>query len=511
VRFLTQVSFGATEASINDVVARGYAGWIDWQLTLPQNLHRTYMESVIDPAVEQWRFRDNLLDSFWRQAVTGTDQLRQRVVFALSEIFVISQVSNLVGDRPRGHSDYLDMLGRNAFGNFRRLIEDVSLHPMMGLYLSHLRNQKESPSTGRVPDENYAREVMQLFTIGLVQLNDDGSEKKDGSSQPIATYTNDDIAGLAKVFTGWSWAGPDTTNQRFFGNASASDPNRDVTPMQAYPQYHSTSEKRFLGVTIAANTDAATSLRIALDALFNHPNTPAFIGRQLIQRLVTSNPSRAYVARVAAAFRNNGAGIRGDMKAVLRSILLDSEARDGAGGAAFGKLSEPVLRLSAWARAFNATSVTGAWQIRNTSDPSTRLSQTPLRSESVFNFFRPGFVPANTQVAAQGLVAPEFQITGETSVAGYLNYMRNVINTGTGTNTDVKSDYASEVALATNVPALIDRVDLLLTGRRLRTSTRDAIRAAVEAISPTSTNAAQNRAKLAVFLTMATPEFLVKA
>jgi uncharacterized protein (DUF1800 family) len=471
------------------------------------------MEAVIDPAVGQGRFRDNLLDSFWTQAITGADQLRQRVAFALSEIFVVSQVNGAVGDRPRGHADYLDMLGRNAFGNFRQLLEDVSLHPIMGLYLSHLRNQKESPTTGRVPDENYAREVMQLFTIGLVQLNDDGSEKRDARGQSLPTYGNEDISGLARVFTGWSWAGPDTGNARFFGNASASDPDRDVLPMQPYPQYHSTAEKRFLGATVAAGADPRAGLKVALDTLFNHPNTPPFIGRQLIQRLVSSNPSGGYVARVAAAFRDNGRGVRGDMKAVLRAILLDGEAR-AAGGAEdprFGKLREPVLRLAAWARAFGATSASGEFRIRSTSNASSQLGQTPLRAESVFNFFRPGFVPANTRIAEAGLVAPEFQITGETSVAGYINFMRTVIASGVGQGNDVRSDHAAETALAGDAAALVDRIDLLLTGRRLRAGSRAAIRAAVEAIAPSASNAAINRARLAVFLVMVAPEFVVQA
>jgi uncharacterized protein (DUF1800 family) len=364
-----------------------------------------------------------------------------------------------------------------------------------------------------VPDENYAREVMQLFTIGLVQLNDDGSEKRDARGQSLPTYGNEDISGLARVFTGWSWAGPDTGNARFFGNSSASDPDRDVLPMQPYPQYHSSAEKRFLGVTIAAGADPRAGLKVALDTLFNHPNTPPFIGRQLIQRLVSSNPSGGYVARVAAAFRDNGRGVRGDMKAVLRAILLDGEAR-AAGGAEdprFGKLREPVLRLAAWARAFGATSASGEFRIRSTSNASSQLGQTPLRAESVFNFFRPGFVPANTRIAEAGLVAPEFQITGETSVAGYINFMRTVIASGVGQGNDVRSDHAAETALAVDAAALVDRIDLLLTGRRLRAGSRAAIRAAVEAIAPSASNAAINRARLAVFLVMVAPEFVVQA
>ena len=512
VRFLAQASFGANDAAIDEVVASGYAGWIEAQFARPQTLHRTHVESVIDPAQPlQQVYRDAVLDTFWTQAITGADQLRQRVAFALSEIFVVSQLTGTINQRPRGLADYLDMLGREGFGSFRTLLERVSLHPIMGLYLSHLRNQKEDPATGRVPDENYAREVMQLFTIGLYQLNADGSDRLNGQGERIATYGNDDVTGLARVFTGWSWAGPDTSGQRFFGGAA--DPDRDVLPMQGYPQYHSTADKRFLGVTIPANTGPTESLRIALDTLANHPNVGPFFGRQLIQRLVTSNPTPAYVGRVAAAFNDNGRGVRGDLKAVLRAVLLDNEARgaDGLADPQFGKLREPVLRLAVWARAFKATSTSGGWRIRSTSDASTQLGQTPLRAPSVFNFFRPGYVPPNTSIAAAGLVAPEFQIAGETSVAGYLNYMRNVITNGAGAGTDVRSAYTDEIALATDPQRLVERVELLLTGSQLASATRTAIRDAVAAIPAESANAAANRARLAVFLVMAAPEFIVQS
>jgi uncharacterized protein (DUF1800 family) len=512
-RFLTQATFGPTEATIQSVIALGYGGWIDDQFSKPRALHRTYLEQAIaagDPAAPENTYRNHVMDTFWTQAITGEDQLRQRIAFALSQIFVVSQANADVNNRPRGLADYLDLLGTHAFGNFRTLIEAVSLHPIMGLYLSALRNQKEDPATGRVPDENYAREVMQLFTIGLYQLNSDGTLKRDGSGNPIPTYGNADVQGLAKVFTGWSWAGPDTTNTRFFGGNA--DPNRDVTPMQAYPQFHSTSAKTFLGVTLPANTPAVPSLKTALDALFNHPNTAPFFCRQLIQRFVTSNPSPAYVARVAAAFADNGAGVRGDMKAVIRALLLDAEARSASNAAqpSWGKLREPVIRLANWARAFGATSVSGNYMIRNVADPSTALGQNPLRSPSVFNFYRPGYVPPSTAIATAGLVAPEFQITGETSVAGYLNFMRNAVTSGVGTGTDVRATYTQEVALAGNPDQLIDRVKLLLTAGQMTDATRNAIRDAVATIATSATNAALNRARLAIFLTLASPEFIVQ-
>ncbi len=512
-RFLAQASFGATDASIDEVVARGYAGWIEDQFARPQTLHRTYLEQAIaagDPAAAERTYRNFVMDSFWKQAITGADQLRQRMAFALSQIFVVSQANADVNNRPRGLAGYLDLLGTHSFGNFRNLLEAVSLHPIMGLYLSSLRNRKEDPATGRVPDENYAREIMQLFSIGLHRLNADGTTRLDGSGTPIATYGNADVQGLARVFTGWSWAGPDKAATRFFGGTA--DPDRDVTPMQAYPQYHSTSAKSFLGTTIAADTAAEPSLKVALDTLFSHPNTAPFFCRQLIQRFVTSNPSPAYVARVVSAFADNGSGVRGDMKSVVRAMLLDDEARGAASLAqpGWGKLREPVVRLATWARAFAATSASGNYTIRNVADPSTALGQNPLRSASVFNFYRPGYVPPNTAIAAAGLVAPEFQITGETSVAGYLNFMRSAVANGVGTDTDVRSAYAREVALAGNPEQLVDRVKLLLTAGRMSDSTRTSIRDAVATVAGSGDAALLNRAKLAIYLTLASPDFIVQ-
>jgi uncharacterized protein (DUF1800 family) len=519
-RLLTQATYGAGLASIADVQRLGLTGWIDDQFTRPQVMHRSYVEQEIaaglaaNPALNETNLINRVMDTFWKQAITGEDQLRQRVVFALSQIFVVSQVNADIRARPRGLSSYLDMLGTHAFGNFRTLLEAVSLHPMMGLYLSSLRNQKEDPTTGRVPDENYAREVMQLFTIGLYKLNPDGTQVLSGG-KPIPTYTNEDVEGLAKVFTGFSWAGADTSNSRFFGSSNVIDPDRDVKPMQAYPQHHSTSEKRFLGTVVTASTSATGSLKSALDALFNHENVGPFIGRQLIQRLVTSNPSSAYISRVTAAFNNNGQGVRGDMKALIRAILTDTEARSTTTAAepAFGKLREPVVRLANWARACEATSTSGKFTIRAVGDATTQLGQNPLSSGSVFNFFRPGYTPPGTAFATQGLVAPEFQILGENAAAGYLNFMRTVITNGVGDGADVKSSYASLIALANTPDALVNQVKLLFTCDAMSTATWTAIRDAIASVAIPTTGADTallNRARLAVFLTMASPEFTVQ-
>jgi uncharacterized protein (DUF1800 family) len=508
-RFLMQASFGPTEADIARVQALGYSGWIDEQVALARTTHLPYVQANYNGLLFGGNFAF-MQDSFWQQAIPAPDQLRQRVKFALSQIVVVSAENGTIAALADGLANYVDLLGQHALGNYRELIDAVAISPMMGLYLSHLRNQKADPVSGRVPDENFAREVMQLFTIGLIEINLDGTPKLV-NGQPVETYTNADITGLARVFTGWSWAAQDTSNASFNG-AGTAYADRVLRPMQPYPQFHETGSKTFLNVTIPANTSAQDSLKIALDRLFNHPNLCPFIGRQLIQRLVTSNPSVAYVGRVAAACADNGAGVRGDMKAIVRAILLDADARSSATmtDPQFGKLREPVLRLAHWARCFGATSASGNWLIRNLDSAATSLGQQPLRPSSVFNFFRPGYVPANTAIAAAGLVAPEFQITGETSVAGYTNFMQVVISSGVGVAREVRASYTSELAVADNADALIDRVNRCLMAGAMGTAQRQEIRDAVNAISPTAANGRANRVYTAVLLTMASPEYLVQ-
>jgi uncharacterized protein (DUF1800 family) len=508
---LAQASFGPTMNSIADVTARGQSGWIDSQFQVAQTLHRNHLVSLASTmlAAGAPMTQNQVFESFWKQAVTGNDQLRQRMTFALSQIFVISGVDGNVASHAYGIASYYDTLGQYAFGNFRDLLQAVALHPMMGIYLSHLRNQKENGA--RVPDENFAREVMQLMTIGLHQLNQDGTEKTN-NGEPIDTYSHDDIAGLAKVFTGWSWAGPDKSTDRFLGPLA--DPARDWTPMQNYPLFHSVSEKRFLGVTVGAGGSGEADLKIALDTLFQHPNVGPFFGRLLIQRLVSSNPSPAYVGRVAAAFANNGSGVRGDMKAVIRAVLLDPEAA-GTGL----KIREPVVRLANWMRAFNARSLSTRFLITKVDDPLMGVAQNPLRSPSVFNFFRPNYTPPNSSLAAAGMVAPEMQITAEPSVAGYLNYMQNAIQNGIGTNRDVVPDYTAELALASQPSQLVERINLLLLNGAISPSLRSTLETAVSAVplpAQTSSNTSfvatqrQNRVGVAIFLTMASPEYLVQ-
>ncbi|MEP6609917.1 MAG: DUF1800 domain-containing protein [Burkholderiaceae bacterium] len=509
-RFLTQATFGPTESDIAHVQSIGYSAWIDEQFALPATPHLPYVQANYDPLLFGGNF-NWMQDSFWQQAIPAPDQLRQRVKFALSELTVISATDGFIATSADGLANYADLLGQHAFGNYRQLIEAVATNPMMGSYLSHLGNKKANTTTGAVPDENFAREVTQLFTIGLIQLNIDGTPALV-SGQPVETYSNADVTGLARVFTGWSWAAAGFSDAEFKGT-SVTDPLRKIKPMKMYPLNHETGSKVFLGLTIPAGTSGEQSLALAVDRLFNHQNLCPFIGRQLIQRLVTSNPSAGYTSRVATACTNNGQGVRGDMKAMIRAILLDAEARDASKltDPQFGKVREPVLRLSSWARCFKATSASGNWTIRNLDSASSSFGQQPWRAPSVFNFFRPGYVPPNTAIAAAGLVAPEFQLIGETAVAGYANTMQGVVQSGAGIGNprDVRADYSAELALAGNADALLDRVNRCLMYGTMDTTLRNDLRTAINAIAMTG-NGPTNRVYTAVLLTMASPEYLVQ-
>ena len=534
-RFLAQATFGPVDADIDRLMDIGYAAWIDDQFTTaPAATHRAHWEArdaeIKAANAANTAGQSEVFESFWKQAVTGPDQLRQRLAYALSQIMVISMVDGTVGDNPRAVAAYLDLLGEKGFGTYRALLESVSRHPMMGVYLSHLRNQKADAATGRVPDENYAREVMQLFSIGLVELNEDGSLRTGTGGAALETYSPADISGLARVFTGWSYACPDwLANNCFFSgtNNGNTDLDRTFKPMLGYPQYHSSESKVFLGTTVAAQgtADPTASLTAALDRLNSHPNVGPFIGRQLIQRFVTSNPSPAYVSAVARAFADNGSGLRGDLKAVVKAVLMNPEARRLNDSS--GKVREPVLRLAAFLRAFPHVSDTGAYKVGSTDNPGTQLGQSPLRSPSVFNFYRPGFVPPGTQTAARGLVAPELQIASETSAAGYVNYMRDNLSAGVGISNgapfnrrDLQAAYSAELALAADANALVDRILSRLTygsgGAALKAEIAGAVNSiAIPALNAGGTNQAaidtakRTRVNTAILLTLAAPEFVV--
>ena len=523
-RFLTQCTFGVTDTDILDVQTLGFAAWIAGQQAMPlSGSHQAFVEAVQAAKPTAKLNQPAFSDSFWAQAITGPDQLRQRMKLALSQIFVISFADPKMD--VRGAASYYDMLGANCFGNFRTLLELVSLHPMMGLFLSSIGNTKENTATGQHPDQNYAREVMQLMSIGLYQLNQDGSYQTDGSGALVPNYGQADVEGLSKVFTGFSWYSPTPSISTF--NGKPMDVNAPVMSMIPYPAFHSISSKPFLGVTIPPSTtpDPAGDLKIALDTIFNHPNVGPFIGAQLIQRLVTSNPSPAYVSRVAAVFNDDGSGVRGNLAAVVQAILVDAEARDDTvvANSTFGKLREPVVRLANWMRSFGATSTSGTWTMGVTSTP-TVLSQSVLNAPSVFNFWQPAYALPGSSMAALGLVAPEFQQVNEVSVAGYLNTLEKAVLTGLGaaapgtTGPDITTVYVNEIPLANDAGKLLDRLNLLLLYGQMSPSLRTRIIGQVNIIKPggaTSTpaqiaSALRRRTALAVFQIMASPEYMAQ-
>jgi uncharacterized protein (DUF1800 family) len=501
-RFLSQAAFGGNDADIASVQSLGYAGWLQSQFAVAsdQDNWDWLMANGFNAAgnVETTAGIDATL---WRKLMSSPDKLRQRVALALSEIFVVSLIDMHSQWKSFSAAAYMDLLSANAFGNFRTLLQAVTLSPAMGCYLGTRGNQKEDPATGREADENYAREVMQLFTIGLYQLHNDGSVVTDGSGNPVPTYNATTVTQLAQVFTGWN-----------FNGYTPAAPNYLQVPMTLNPSQHSTSAKSFLGATVPAGTDGNTALKIALDTLFNHPNVPAFFCKQLIQKFVTSNPSPAYISRVAAAFISGSgaaAGVRGDMKSVIAAVLLDPEAQalPNAANAAAGKVREPILRLAQWARTWSANSVSGKWAVGDTSSDAYRLGQSPMRSPTVFNFFSPGFIPPNNVLGSPSLVAPELQIATESTVIAYVNFMQQAV---AGQLADLTPNYSSELALASNPPALVARLNTLLAAGELSSTTTAAIQNAIGSISLDSGSGAANRVMAAVLLVMSAPEYLVQ-
>ena len=484
IRFLTRSQFSVTSADMMRLKDVGYVSWLDTDVAKPvgELAVAAYQRLGGEDFANQDYFSTNFhTQVMWQQFLDSNDQLRKRTAFALSEFFVVSANGVDAVWHGLGLCHYWDILNQYAFGNFRGLLEEVTLNPIMGQFLSLNDSRKEDDRTGRRPDENYAREVMQLFTIGLVQLNSDGSVKKDASGNPIPTYTNEDVTNVARAISGWSWQGTaaERLNQEpwlmpgYMKRQMTSDPAKMQYTYANRQSEHSALEAKFLGVTIPANTDAVSAMRTVLDTLFNHTNVPPFFSKQMIQRLVTSNPSAEYVDRVSKVFANNGQGVRGDLAAVFKAILTDDEALAGSGltSQTFGKVREPFIRFVQWARTFNLKKPTsGKYDLYDTSQQSNSLGQMVFRSPSVFNFFRPGYVPAGTAIASNKLVAPEFQIVNEISTIGYANFLHNVVTNKS--NPNLEPDYTAEAAIANDSAALVSRIDLLLSGGQLSQSTK---------------------------------------
>ncbi len=508
-RFLAQATFGGTRADITALTQSNYSAWINSQFTKPLTSHVALVDDLVNRFYGGNDSQGPLanVESVFRQGAYGEDQLRQRMAWALSQIFVIGD-STTPRDSSIG-SHYLDALNRNAFGNYRQLLEEISLSSSMGLYLRHMGNEKEDPATGRLPDENYAREIMQLFTIGLWELNADGTRKLDVMGNPIPTYGQDDIRGLAKVFTGFTYSRCLTASNPgicLYGSRLGWSPEPTMVPDA---RYHSNSEKRFLGRTLAANRTATQDLKDALDTLFTHPNTGPFVSRQLIQRFTTSNPSPAYVKRVADVFANNGSGVRGDLKAVLRAILLDPDARDAtriASDPNWGKVREPVVRWMNFLRTFTRANGEGrAYYDFNRMTPA--FAQWPMGAPSIFNFYRPTYAPPGP-IKSAGLAAPEFQITHEHTIAATHNefHLWASFNSD-GSYGSHSDDYAWLVNLAGTAEQMVDELDIVLTHGTLSATSRAAMVEAINAVPSYLGNL--GRAKLALKLFFVSPDYLV--
>ncbi len=502
-RFLAQASMGASRAEIANVVRLGYAGWLDAQFALPVSDSRwDWLVAQGYTASTHKNDQAGFDAAVWRKMLGAPDTLRQRVTFALSEIFVIG-IDGLVGGgwKQFNAAAWVDMLEANAFGSHRAWLQQMSRSGAMGDFLTFRGSAKEDPVSGALPDENYARELMQLFTIGLVMLAPDGTPQLTGGvSTP--TYALPDITGLARVFTGWDF---DLQGQNV-GTGTAT-PDFVRRPLIQVPARYESGAKTFLGTTIPAGTDALAGLGMALDAIFAHQNVAPFFSRQLIQRLVTSNPSPAYVARVAAVFADDGTGMRGNLQAVVRALLLDEEARTPSTSDTWGKLREPILRFTGWARAFSVTSPSGLWAVGDTSDAAKGLAQSPLRSPSVFNFFRPGYVPPDTELDDDALAAPEFQIANESSVVGCVNYLQRAVQ---GSIADLRPDYTALLALADDADALLAELNLVLAANQLSAATVSTLAAAVATMAGGDDTTRRARVNAALVLVLAAPEYIVQ-
>lgn len=502
-RFLTQTTFGPTRGEIDRVALIGRDLWLLEQLGKTPTLHLPRYQALLAQSASA---ADARYAAWWEISLTAPDQLRQRVAFALSEIFVVSDADTAFKDRSMQLVAYYDLLVRNAFGNYRALLEEVALSPAMGLFLSHLGNDKPDPVSGRRPDENFAREVMQLFSIGLWQLNRDGSPILDAKGEQIPTYDQEVIESYARIYTGWTWA-----HRTTWGRGSSVADETDA-PMKAFPDHHDSGSKVLIdGSLVPAGQTPEQDLKAALDSLFNHANVPPFVARQLIIKLITSNPSPAFIDRIARVFENNGLGVRGDLGAVVTAIFLDPEARLGflSDQTVYGKLKEPLLRLSQLLRAFEASSRSGIYGVGRT---QAAYAQAPLGANSVFNFFSPQFQQPGP-IKNAGYYSPEFQLQTETQGVLIVDNLgkRIALISATAGDNDPVLDLSSLVAEAADSSAMLDDLNVLMLGGSMSTSLRDIAARAI-ALTPDAGDEASRlkRAQIAVTVIAVSPEYAVQ-
>ncbi len=544
-RFLAHTTLGYTIEDIQAMTETNMSDWIDNEMavepfyyTIPTieiifQLYNDCMEELgpecnleFNLSTLMWRL------AWWDNVINGEDKLRQRIALALSEVLVISDKS-MLDQYPHGLAAYYDILVRNAFGNYKDILTEVTLNPSMGFYLSHINNPRTFEEFNIRPDENYAREIMQLFSIGLFELNNDGSRKTDPiTGLWIPTYDNDDIKGLAKVFTGLSgsrWADESNTDPVTFG--SRFNAYSLLDPMAMYEFWHEPGEKHIVGdYTIPSGQTGMEDIEEAIDHLFNHPNVGPFLANRLIQRLVKSNPTPEYIDRVASTFNNNGSGVRGDMGAMIRAILLDEEALDcyWTGEEDNGMLRAPILRMTQLLSGLKAETENGIfWNTGAIYEFST--GQHPLGSPTVFNFYSPEYVP-DAEFAYLNLVGPEYQILNSSTSSNYVNYMlialmrdyiKQVFNFDLPNylndafrlpyipNKEAYDAYLSDplwLDLAFSPEELVDYLDILLANGQLSDDTKASI---VESMRNSDIIDPVNSAYYAVFMVMINPEYTV--
>lgn len=547
-RFLGQATLGANYEAMEYVQQIGISAWLDEQISLSPtpSYYDTYLDiynnaltkiNAVHGDADSIRRWDYMNYAFYQKTLTEPTALRHKVAHALSQIFVISIQENDIANRGFAMSTYYDLLYQGAFGNFHDLLTNVTLHPAMGIYLSHFKNRKADPDQGTLPDENFAREIMQLFTIGLFEMNNDGSYQLDSNGELIPTYDITDIQELAKVFTGLSGSAWDL----ILKPENAGDPlvfykgynHYDLTqPMAMYQDYHETGPKTMIdGSVIPAGQDGMQDIDDALTVLCNHQNVAPFISFRLIQQLVKSNPSPAYINRISATFNNNGAGIRGDLEAVVRAILTDPEARDcdWINEPTTGKLRQPLERITNLFASFDITSPSGLLWFRDFQLMYPHVEQSFLSAPTVFNFFTP-FYAEEAFVAPNDMVSPEFQILHATSGISYINAIENSIKTRPFRNrTAVHStalrlnydysnvdlpylDFTDEIALynSSGLSALVDRLDLILCHGQLSDGTKNIIVNAInQYIADDSNFTDQEVINDVLYFIMMSPDYLI--
>lgn len=576
-RLLMQSTFGTNKDEILNVQNIGAHSWLENEFEKPMT---SYKQQVIDNVVLQKNLSDqyygttdqSILNSlarvskedfskaWWQIAMTHDDHLRQRIAFCLSQFFVVSSINTIFIAYGTALGNYYDILYHNAFGNYRDLLHQVALSPVMGHYLSHLNNAKADPSLNTLPDENFAREIMQLFSIGLYELNMNGTRKTDSNGNFIPTYNNNDIKEFAKVFTGLGGSRWGDTCQELYGfegdsltcvlyfpedlevqfNSGFNAIDRE-SPMKMFQEYHETSSKTLLnGFVLPANQDGMLDIEMTIDHLFNHPSTPPFFCKRLIQFLVKSNPTPQYIERVANVFVDDGNGLRGDMKAIIKAIILDPEARDceWIDHYSSGKLLEPIHRRIHMLKALNMNNAAEHYWYTGFQEEDD-LQQAPLSSPTVFNFYSPFHSPSG-EIRNSGSVAPEFKLHNSVTSIRFVNFiegntytpaydlgrpfdgiyippddelnisgLREWYDQNFTDGFDLSYDISDLLDLANTPDALLDELNILLARGALSTASIDAIKTMIVPLSESPDYTNETVVYMAIYFIMISPDYAI--